>query len=195
MWVIAEFPKVCFPVLAEIVEIDNDIELQNIDGTAKFKYKVTKDEAARMINDFELLVEDVMNEAMDPEYTDLENMLSLYMFFEDTYTYDHETAELIDSEPSKNLVDMPTSALTHIQKTTPGPPIVKAIATPAILPMPTVAAIALNNACTELIWPDCLPWSLACLSRNTRNARGKRRMDTAPEYRNKNKPPPMRRKK
>ena len=101
MWVIAEFPKVCFPVLAEIVEIDNDIELQNIDGTAKFKYKVTKDEAARMINDFELLVEDLMNEAMDPEYTDLENMLSLYMFFEDTYTYDHETAELIDSEPSK----------------------------------------------------------------------------------------------
>ena len=90
---------------------------------------------------------------------------------------------------------MPTRALTHIQKTTPGPPIVNAMATPAMLPMPTVAAMALNSACTELICPDCLPWSLACLSRNTRIARGNRLMDTAPEYRNKNKPPPIRRKK
>ena len=53
---------------------------------------------------------------------------------------------MIDNEPSKNLVLMPTSALTHIQKTVPGPPMDKAMATPAILPMPTVAAMALNKA-------------------------------------------------
>ena len=76
---------------------------------------------------------------------------------------------------------MPTSALTHIQNTAPGPPIVKAMATPAIFPMPTVAAMALNNAWTELICPDCLPASTACLSRNTCKARGKRLMETAPE--------------
>ena len=63
----------------------------------------------------------------------------------------------IDRVPSKNLVDIPTMALTHIQNITPGPPMVSAMATPAILPMPTVAAIALSNACSELICPDCLP--------------------------------------
>ncbi len=101
MWVIAEFPKVCFPVLGEIVDIDSSVELQNIDGTARFKYKVPKDEAARMISDFEVLVEDIMNEAMNPEYTDFENMLSLYIYFQDTYTYDYETADLIETEPAK----------------------------------------------------------------------------------------------
>ena len=48
--------------------------------------------------------------------------------------------------PSKNFVDMPTMALTHIQNITPGPPTVRAIATPAMLPMPTVAAMALIRA-------------------------------------------------
>ena len=101
---------------------------------------------------------------------------------------------IIEREPSKNLVDMPTRALTHIQKTVPGPPIDNAMATPAMLPMPTVAAMALNRACTELIWPDCLPLSLACLSRRARSAHGKRLMDTAPEKMNRNNPPPISRK-
>ena len=88
---------------------------------------------------------------------------------------------IIDNVPSKNLVAMPTRALTHIQKTVPGPPIDKAMATPAMLPMPTVAAMALSNAWTELIWPDCLPLSLACFSRKALNAHGSRLIDTAPE--------------
>ena len=61
---------------------------------------------------------------------------------------------IIAEEPSKNLVAIPTIALTHIQKIAPGPPIVRAIATPAILPIPTVAAIALISASKELICPD-----------------------------------------
>ena len=101
---------------------------------------------------------------------------------------------MMDSVPSKNLVDMPTRALTHIQKTVPGPPIDKAMATPAMLPIPTVAAMALSNACTELIWPDCLPWSVACLSRRARIAQGRRLIDTAPEKMNRNSPPPISRK-
>ena len=101
MWVIAEFPKVCFPVLGEIVDTDENVDLAGIDGTAKFRYKVSKEEAAKMINDFVDLTEDVMNLSMNPEYTDFENMLSLYMYFEDTYTYDYETAELVETEPAK----------------------------------------------------------------------------------------------
>ena len=46
----------------------------------------------------------------------------------------------------KNLVDIPITALTHIQKTAPGPPMAIATATPAILPIPTVAESAVVNA-------------------------------------------------
>ncbi len=57
------------------------------------------------------------------------------------------------SVPSKNLVAMPTTALIHIQKMAPGPPIERATATPAMLPIPTVAAMALVSASKEEIWP------------------------------------------
>ena len=56
--------------------------------------------------------------------------------------------------PSKNLVAIPRIELTHIQKIAPGPPIDNAIATPAMLPIPTVAAMALASASKELIWPS-----------------------------------------
>ena len=46
----------------------------------------------------------------------------------------------------KNLVDMPKIALTHIQNSAPGPPIWMAMATPLILPIPTVLARALDKA-------------------------------------------------
>ncbi len=48
---------------------------------------------------------------------------------------------------------MPTMALTHIQNMDPGPPSTKAMATPAILPSPTVAPIVDARACTEEICP------------------------------------------
>ena len=50
------------------------------------------------------------------------------------------------SEHVKNFVAIPTIAVIHIQKRAPGPPIVIATATPAMLPKPTVAAIAVDNA-------------------------------------------------
>ncbi len=48
---------------------------------------------------------------------------------------------------------MPTNAATHIQKSAPGPPILMAMATPEILPKPTVEAMADINACLEVISP------------------------------------------
>ena len=90
---------------------------------------------------------------------------------------------MIASVPSKNLVVIPTKALTHIQNITPGLPlpIVSATATPAMLPIPTVAAIALISAWNELIWPVSLPLSEACFCLSTLMACGKRLIDTAPE--------------
>ena len=38
------------------------------------------------------------------------------------------------------------TAISHIQKTAPGPPAVMAIATPAILPVPTREAVLMEKA-------------------------------------------------
>ena len=44
------------------------------------------------------------------------------------------------------MVDMPKNADSHIQKIAPGPPEYSAVAAPAILPVPTCAAIAVVSA-------------------------------------------------
>ena len=51
-------------------------------------------------------------------------------------------------------VAMPTAATTHIQKMAPGPPTVSAIATPAMLPVPTRDARPTQNAWKEEIPPS-----------------------------------------
>ena len=47
---------------------------------------------------------------------------------------------------SENLVAMPTRPVIHIQNSAPGPPAAMAVATPAIFPVPTVAASAVIRA-------------------------------------------------
>ena len=53
---------------------------------------------------------------------------------------------LTESRASPNLVAIPTSPVIHIQKSAPGPPEAMAVATPAMLPVPTVAARAVIKA-------------------------------------------------
>lgn len=55
---------------------------------------------------------------------------------------------------------MPTQAVSHIQKTAPGPPSVMAVATPAMLPVPMVAAKAMESAPKGVACP-CAPGSAA----------------------------------
>ncbi len=52
---------------------------------------------------------------------------------------------------------MPRSATHHIQKIAPGPPSVSAIATPAMLPVPTRDARPTQNAWNEEIPPSAAP--------------------------------------
>ena len=54
---------------------------------------------------------------------------------------------------------MPKSAATHIQKIAPGPPIARAPATPAMLPVPTVPARAVVSAWTGVSVPLLFPFS------------------------------------
>src|SRR5882672_1818438 len=52
---------------------------------------------------------------------------------------------MTDKALVKKFVDIPTKAVTHIQKSAPGPPRLIAAATPAIFPIPTVDASAVDN--------------------------------------------------
>jgi len=57
---------------------------------------------------------------------------------------------------------MPTSATTHIQKIAPGPPMIRAVATPTMLPTPTREARDVENA-----WKPEIPsfvWCRVCFS-------------------------------
>ena len=47
---------------------------------------------------------------------------------------------------STNAEAEPIKAISHIQKTAPGPPRAMAVATPAKLPVPTLEAVAMQNA-------------------------------------------------
>ena len=54
---------------------------------------------------------------------------------------------------SVSLIDMPKKPTVHIQKMAPGPPRAMASATPPMLPRPTVAESAADNAWKWLIAP------------------------------------------
>ena len=51
---------------------------------------------------------------------------------------------------------MPKKAASHIQKSAPGPPSLIAVATPTMLPVPTVAASAVQSALNESMSPSPL---------------------------------------
>lgn len=102
LWMIAEFPNLCFPVLKEIIDTDEDVKIGEINGTAKFKYKIPKEEAAKKIAEFKELVEGIINEVIKPEYTDFEKALALYSYFSHTYTYDYDTFRKIENDEVVN---------------------------------------------------------------------------------------------
>ena len=104
LWVFAEFPKDCFPVLVEIIKPLDMYDLSTINGTAQFEYKVSKEEAAQKIAEFKELTEGIINEVIKPEYTDFEKALALYSYFTHTYTYDYDNYWKIEKDEIVNYV-------------------------------------------------------------------------------------------
>ena len=102
LWVLSDFPNACFPVLGEIVKQPDNYDFTQVNGTARFEYKVPKEEAAQMIAEFEELVVDILNETMREEYSDFEKALSLYSYFTHNYTYDYDTYRLIEDNQIVN---------------------------------------------------------------------------------------------
>ncbi|MCR5283586.1 MAG: transglutaminase-like domain-containing protein [Lachnospiraceae bacterium] len=90
-WMIGQFPGVCFPILEEYTESDYGGAYH--DGTATFHYTIPKSEFARREAEFEDIVTGILNETMQDDYSDLEKVLALYVYFCRTYTYDYDTYE------------------------------------------------------------------------------------------------------
>ena len=91
-WMMGQFPYRCFPVIDELIE-SSAYPFNGVKGTAGFCWKVPEDEARRKIEEFITLTEDILNEALDDDYTDVEKALALYVWFEDHYEYDYDTYE------------------------------------------------------------------------------------------------------
>ena len=90
-WVMGQFPDRCFPVLTQLIEPVYGGAVEN--GTARFIYKTSKEEAYNRLLEFEELVEDILNKTMKTDYSALEKALSLYQYFYSTYEYDYDTYE------------------------------------------------------------------------------------------------------
>ena len=94
-WVMGQFPDKCFPVLTELIDYAWDREHSVVDGVASFTYLVPQEEAAERIADFAKLVEDILNEALEDDYSDFEKAFALYQYFYRHYEYDYEAYELM----------------------------------------------------------------------------------------------------
>ena len=90
-WVMGQFPDKCFPVLTELIDVVWDVDHSVVDGVATFKWLVPKEEAAERIEEFARQVEDILNEQLETDYTDVEKALALYKYFSRTYEYDWDT--------------------------------------------------------------------------------------------------------
>ena len=73
-WVIGQFPEKCFPVLGELIAADYG---SAHDGTARLLYLTSREEFDEKVAEFTAQVEEILNETMKEEYTDMEKALSL----------------------------------------------------------------------------------------------------------------------
>ena len=96
-WVMGQFPVRCFPVLTELITWDYGGAVEN--GVAHFQYKVPKEECKAKLEEFAALCEDILNQTMADDYSDLEKALSLYRYFTATYVYDYDTYYKMYEEP------------------------------------------------------------------------------------------------
>lgn len=90
-WVMGQFPERCFPVLTELIDYAWDRENSVKDGIASFTWLVSKEEAKAKIEEFGAMIESILNEVLEDDYSDFEKALALYVYFYDHYEYDYDT--------------------------------------------------------------------------------------------------------
>ena len=92
-WIMGQFPRLCFPVLTDLIDYAYDRGHCVKDGVASFTYLVPREEAAARIAAFAEQIEGILNEVLRDDYSDFEKALALYDYFCRTYQYDWETYE------------------------------------------------------------------------------------------------------
>ena len=90
-WMMGQFPEHCLPVLRGLIDYAWDREHSVTDGVASFTWLVTPEEAKAKIDEFGEMIEGMLNEIFEDDYSDFEKALALYDYFSKTYEYDYET--------------------------------------------------------------------------------------------------------
>lgn len=95
-WVIHQFPERCFPLLTELIDVDWRRPVK--DGVGYLTYRTSREEFDARLAAFEAQVEGILNETMEPDYSDVEKALALYRYFSENYQYDYDTMERMSDE-------------------------------------------------------------------------------------------------
>ncbi|MBR4906239.1 MAG: hypothetical protein IKZ44_05225 [Clostridia bacterium] len=90
-WMMGQFPEHCLPVLPELIDYAWDREHSVVDGVGSFTYRVPPEEAKARIEEFGEMIEGMLNEIFEDDWTDFEKALALYVYFAEHYVYDYET--------------------------------------------------------------------------------------------------------
>ena len=98
-WVMGQFPRLCFPVLTELIDLAWDRSHPVIDGVASFTWRVPKEEAAARIAEFAARIEGILNEVLKYDYSDFEKALAIYDYFYRTYEYDRDAYNELYEKP------------------------------------------------------------------------------------------------
>ena len=100
-WTIGQFPERCFPVLAGLIDVPDDLPDPDHpikDGVGRIKYTVPYEEVRQQIDSLAVLVESILNETLEDDYTDFEKALALYVWSSDYFEYDYEAYEKMSDE-------------------------------------------------------------------------------------------------
>ena len=62
-------------------------------GTGKISYKMPADEYAKRQAEFEIMITDIINSTVEPDDTDYEKALKLYLYVAENYTYEYEVVQ------------------------------------------------------------------------------------------------------
>ena len=92
-WVMGQFPRLCFPVLTELIDYAYERGHCVKNGVASFTYLVSREEASARIAEFAAQIEGILNEVLRDDDSDFEKALALYEYFCRTYVYDWDTYE------------------------------------------------------------------------------------------------------
>ena len=90
-WMMGQFHEHCLPILPELIDYAWDRENSVVDSVASFTYRVPSEEAKARIEEFGEMIEGMLNEIFEDDWSDFEKALALYVYFAEHYEYDYDT--------------------------------------------------------------------------------------------------------